>query len=472
MSGAPLAKSYNRWIGAGFWAAAVIVSVVGLAATDATTRRAVQDLFWSSSGLPGDRSGRATVVTVVDPTGWLQPGDSAFKFDGVSNQWHQVGFVIASEKLQSGAGESDDTRRTDQHQQSAASPSVRAEREAGPAAPPLHAVTLRLSGVDRPVETLDFRVRRASGKLDAVLATLVPEAKRRQLMEKIKFAMRQHGEAITDAMLPVVLDAFAKSVPAIESELKRSVQRHQPQIDSLVARYRRVIVQERLVPLAQEEVLPVLLRHGQGPAEEIGREIWDRAPLWQLGWRAAYDQSPLPQRDMLQAAWRRFVDEEVTPILRDHTDQIVAALEKTMVELSANEAIREEFAQLARQIVRDPEVQELARQIVREAIVENRHLRTIWVRTWSSPQARQALKVAGRRIEPLLREIGDEVMGTRTEGIEPGFARVLRNQILGKDRVWLTVHDGNVRPSGTPIMASLDPSFAVYPVVRLARPTE
>jgi len=452
-------NSLHQRLGAIFWGTVVLACVVGLARLDPATRQTVRASVWPDTTFSGDGWGRRKVIDIVDPTGWLKPGDSVFTLDEANSQWRQVGFVVGSERLERDALATGKSSPGKQRQQNPASDSS-------------YVVSLRLNGIHQPAESLDFRIHYASGDVNAVVATLVPEVKRRRLMEKIRLAMRQHGEAITDAMLPVVLDAFRQSVPAIETELKRSMNRHQSEIDALITRYRRVVVQERLVPLAQDQVLPVLLRHGRGPAEEIGREIWDRAPLWQLGWRAAYDQSPLPKRDMLRAAWQRFVDEEVVPILRTHTDQIVAAIEKMMVELSANETIRGEFSQLARQIARDPEVRSLAREIIREAIVENRDLQGIWARTWTSPQAREAFRVAGRRIEPMLREIGDEVMGTRTGGIQPGFARVLRNQILGKDRVWLTVHSGGPRPVTQPIVASVDRGFAVYPIVRLARPAD
>ncbi|EMI54179.1 hypothetical protein RSSM_04374 [Rhodopirellula sallentina SM41] len=57
-------------------------------------------------------------------------------------------------------------------------------------------------------------------------------------------------------------------------------------------------------------------------------------------------------------------------------------------------------------------------------------------------------------------------MGTREAGIEPGFARVLRNQILSKDRTWITI-----TPSGGDMTGESAPRleesqrFMPYPVV-------
>jgi hypothetical protein len=76
-------------------------------------------------------------------------------------------------------------------------------------------------------------------------------------------------------------------------------------------------------------------------------------------------------------------------------------------------------------------------------------------------------------LEPVIRQIGDDLFGNETQGINPDFARVLRNQILGKDRRWIvaTVADHVAVPGGErrepiPIRASADST--PYPVIYLA----
>jgi hypothetical protein len=80
----------------------------------------------------------------------------------------------------------------------------------------------------------------------------------------------------------------------------------------------------------------------------------------------------------------------------------------------------------------------------------------------------------GQRLEPILRELGDELMGTREGGIEPGFARVLRNQILNKDKSWITIVPAdneqiNPKEQSSPIRLTPAKEFAPYPVVYLAK---
>jgi hypothetical protein len=79
--------------------------------------------------------------------------------------------------------------------------------------------------------------------------------------------------------------------------------------------------------------------------------------------------------------------------------------------------------------------------------------------------------MASDRLEPVVRSIGDEIFGTRDGGIDPDFARVLRNQILGKDRRWVvaklvppqTAVDNHIRVAQETM---------VFPVVYMAEETQ
>ncbi|MEM6363422.1 MAG: hypothetical protein AAF539_01175 [Planctomycetota bacterium] len=413
-------------------------------------------------------------IELVDPTGNLRVGDSAFMPNAEeASGWQQIGDVI---------GVSFDDNRSlvrlrtygmDHNllQTHRTSPAQQRDESLG-------------NHPKQSTDQLIWHVHRSSGRIDDVLTTLIPDAKREQLIDRISEGLAQHGDAIFQSMMPLMMSGVSQSLPLIEAELRQSWQRHEPEIRALLTRYQSDIIEERLVPLARKEILPVLETHAAEPAETIGREIWDRASLWRFGWRAMYDKSPLPKRDMLQEEWQRFVDAEVVPIIESHVDDIVVAIQRTMVDLAGNDRLRDEIGQVISEIASDPEAQRLLRVIVSEAIVENRPLRNVWATTWTSPAAEQALESAGRRIEPLLRSLADEVIGTRESGIEPGFARVLRNQILGKDRTWITLsiepqsnatvmmndRDTGNGPSGDlaiPVLKVAD-EFAVFPIVHLA----
>jgi hypothetical protein len=203
-------------------------------------------------------------------------------------------------------------------------------------------------------------------------------------------------------------------------------------------------------------------------AESIGRELWDRASLWRFGWRAAYDKSPLPSRNLVQQEWDRFVEQEAVPVFDQHMEEIVDAVQRTLADVSSDTEVRQEIGDALGLIMEDPATIDLFRKILRESIVDNPKLHQVWRDVWGSEQARSALQTAGDRMEPVVRQIGDDLFGTREQGINPDFARVLRNQILGKDRRWIVASLSDSSTSSTPM--EIEPADLVmpYPKVYLA----
>lgn len=423
-----------RLLGAAFWVSCLVLGGGWLVASSREGAKPLLSSVWT----PTD------TMILADPTLSLSVGDAAFAKDLVADTWHQVGHVLRVN-------------------------------------PEAKTVTLSLYeplNLERetqfwdPDQSISATLHRSSGKVDDVIATLLPKPKREQLAQKISAAMRAHGKEISEAMLPLVFETVRQSLPVIESELTASLKRHDAEVEAIATRFREDIIQEQMVPLVRTEVLPVLQLHGREPAESIGREIWGKASLWRFGWRALYDSAPLPERELVREEWSRFVEQEVVPIVEDHLDEIAEAVESILRDLAANDVLRERLGDVALQIVNDDEARDLLRTIVMEAIVDNERLRQVWVNVWTSPDAREKLRTAGERLEPVIREIGDEVMGTRREGIEPGFARVLRNQILGKDKVWITLkNEPNLGADPSqPIALRVATDFTPYPIVHLASP--
>lgn len=316
-----------------------------------------------------------------------------------------------------------------------------------------------------------FSYHYTRGRLSDVIQMLLPPEKRERIQQMIREAIELDGEEIADAIRPIITRSLKQSVPVVERALKTSIATHRDEIEELGERYREAILQERLLPLVREEVMPIVRKHGEPVAQKIGRELWDSASLWRFGWRAVYDKTPLPDRDLLKREWDRFVEREVIPIFERHVDEVVEAQRNIMIDISKNPRIRRELREMAEEIAGDPELQDLVTSIVRESIIDNQELREVWAKNWQSEDAKAAIKLTGQRLEPLARKIGDEIFGTREGGISPAFARVLRSQILGKDRRWIIADPmaAAVRSGGTIPVEMGEPGES-FPVLILASP--
>lgn len=389
----------------------------------------------------GFLSRRETVVELDDPVGRLQIGDPIFLTEdvkpGAPEKHRQVGLVQEVIEV-------------------SVPSSVKGEQN-GPRSPSSQR-RLRLSWYEpniHPDECQLFQ-HHASGRLGEVIATLMPPAKRKRIQDRIAIAMAQHGENLSATFVPLVRQTLQESLPVIEDEFRAAVARHRGEIDEAVERWNDQVVRERLIPLAKREILPIVREHGERPAEAIGKEIWDRASIFRFGWRAIYDKTPLPRKDLVQEEWKRFVDEEAVPVLEKHMDDVVVAIQRSMQDIAANRAIRTELGRVADEIASDPESRQLVQLILKETFVDNPRLKMVWNDVWSSDEANRAFKVAGDSLEPVIRSIGDEIFGSEDLGIDPDFARVLRSQILRKDRRWVVAwhtgtSNGSIVPASKPM---------------------
>ncbi len=274
-----------------------------------------------------------------------------------------------------------------------------------------------------------------------VVQKLLPDEKRAQIAAELSTVLAEHREEILAALRPLAEQSLRDSLAVIEQDLPAALARHRAELEAIGARYHTEIVEAEVVPLVQDEVWPIVRRHGEPVAAEVGSQLWERVSLWRFGWRVMYDRSFLPDKQLAEKELQRFTDEEAIPILRAHADDFLAVIENSLKDTARNPRVRAALRRNLVKIMEDPELQAVLGTIFREVIVDNPRLREALERNWTSPQAQAAFQLAGRRLEPAVRRMGDLVFGTPEEGISPEFAAALRNQILRKDRRCLLLRD-------------------------------
>ena len=296
---------------------------------------------------------------------------------------------------------------------------------------------IRWYGDEAIASEYDFVAYRSSGQLSEVVSTLLPEEKRKQITNRLNNTFQLYGQEFVDDLIPLIQQTLNQAVPQIEKGFRESIARNEREIDEMLNRWNTQYFEPELIPLAKEELLPIVRLHAQPVAESIGRELWDRASLWRFGWRAAYDKVPLPKRNLVQQEWDRFVEDDALPVFESHTDEMVTAIQRTLSDITTSQTIRDQVGDGITRLAKDKETRNLIQKLIRESIIENEALRVALSDVWSSDRAEEWFEKNSRRLEPVIRQIGEDLFGSETEGINPDFARVLRNQILGKDRNWV-----------------------------------
>lgn len=275
--------------------------------------------------------------------------------------------------------------------------------------------------------------------LDWVVRTMVTPERQKEIASIIAKDWKQHREEIMTRLQPIIEKSLATTVSAIEAELPGVMNAHRSDFALLADRYQSEVIRSQIVPLVREQILPIVEDEVRPIAMELGKDLWDRVSLWSFTWRYLYDVSPLPEKNAVQLEFARFIKDEVTPALESRSDDFVAVTERILRRISRNEKVRSVVRENLRKVATDAELQKIVWKIVQESVINNQTLRTSLRQYWESPEVRDTLIIASTQFEPTARTIGNSIFGTRETGVTPEFARVLRAQILLKDRRWLVV---------------------------------
>ena len=275
--------------------------------------------------------------------------------------------------------------------------------------------------------------------LDWVVRTMVSPERQQEIARLIADDWKSHREEVLTQLQPVLEKSLAYAVSAIEAEIPAIIQDHRNEFGQLADRYQAEIIRKQIVPLVRKEILPIVEEEITSVASELGLELWDRVSLWSFTWRYLYDVSPLPEKNAVKTEFDRFLEQEVRPQLEARSDQFVTITQRIISRVSRNDRVRSVIRENLRKVSSDPELQALIWSVVQESISQNENLKTSLQDYWKSAEVQNALQVANVRFEPTARAIGDAIFGNREHGVTPEFSRVLRSQILLKDRRWLVV---------------------------------
>ncbi len=302
--------------------------------------------------------------------------------------------------------------------------------------------------------------------LEWVVKMIIPPERQQEIAGLLADEWQQQRREILAELEPVARESLRRAVAAVEAELPKVLEAHRNEFQALGERYNEEIVRAQILPLVRDEILPVIEEEAQPLVSELGRSLWDRVSLWSFTWRYLYDKSPLPERDAVKSEFQRFLDEEASPEIRARSDDFINVTERIISRVMKNPKVKAVIRANLRKVAQDPELQEILWSVIREALLENETLRREMDQYWKSQQARTAMQFASTRMEPTVRRIGDLIFGNRETGITPEFSRILRSQILTKDRQWFVLlpNDAAQAPADGNIVIDVASEPMLYPL--------
>jgi hypothetical protein len=282
-----------------------------------------------------------------------------------------------------------------------------------------------------------------------VFRTLLPEEKIIWIARQWNHTLLDHRNELFEAIGPVV-EALVRDFQGILTEdLPTALAARGARFAELGDRYEEVIIERELKPVIESDLWPMLIARAQPTLDAVGKEIIKRLPVWSLTWRFVYDALPLTENVHVRGEWNEFVETEIVPILQNHLDDFLGAFGDVIAAASKNERVGRAFRRSFDVLVEDPDFQRELRLVFQEIVLDNPRFHKAMIARWKSPEMNEAIDKLAIFMSPLLSRIGDAILGTRGGGITPEFARVLRTQILEKDRRWLFMQPG---PAGSKVL--------------------
>lgn len=282
---------------------------------------------------------------------------------------------------------------------------------------------------------------RADASLTGIFAALLPPAKRNEVYNELSTTIAKHEDQIFAALEPALREIATNVTPALETELEKSVTRHWAELELILAKHRGDFAGD-LATLGKEVGWPIVKEQAEPLAKQLANEIWQRVSLWRFGWRYLYGKTGL-SADVLEKEWNRFMTQDALPVIENHVRELskvaFGVFEAAITDPRTKDTLRTALGR----VVADPEFQKITGTILREAILENTDLHNALAESFSQPAVQKSIEQAAEPLEPTLRRIGDILFGDGKGGLSPELARILRNQVLGKDQQWFTLE-----PSG------------------------
>jgi len=278
---------------------------------------------------------------------------------------------------------------------------------------------------------------RADPSLTGIFAALLPPEKRDQIYKELSRTIAKHEDQIFAALQPAIHEIATNVTPALETQLEKSVTRHWSELELILAKHRGDFAGD-MAALGKEVGWPIVKEQAEPLAKQLANEIWQRVSLWRFGWRYLYGKTGL-STDVLEKEWNRFMTQDALPVIENHVRELskvaFGVFESAITDPRTKDTLRSALGR----VVADPEFQKITGTILREAILDNTDLHNALAESFSRPAVQKSLEQATEPLEPTLRRIGDILFGDGKGGLSPELARVLRNQVLGKDQQWFTL---------------------------------
>ena len=287
------------------------------------------------------------------------------------------------------------------------------------------------------------------GTASWIVNTLIP----RDRVQKIQtlwedFYARERVE-IMASLWPAVKESLQEIFRFYEKEIPQVIQNNRPELDALIEKHRRGAYDREFMPAVQDVVWNLARERFAPLLEEVGRDLWQRLPVWGLSWRYMYEYVPFTSEEHVSRRFRDFLDKDAVPLMKSRTRDVVSLLGGIVKDTFRDPRVTASLKILVREVSEDPQVFHMFKKLTSELILKNDRLLVLVRKRWEEKGLKNIVSSVGARFEPLVRDaVNSIVLDEDGKSLHPRLAQVLRSRVLKKDRAWVLMEPGTGPPLG------------------------
>jgi len=284
---------------------------------------------------------------------------------------------------------------------------------------------------------------RAPLTAEQAVSALLPPAVQDRVARQLTEAWRMHDEEIARIWSPLMSDLAGAYLAAIGADLHLAVDRRADDLwriaqrhgDQLVASW--PTIQDRLRPILQEHLTPVLAR--------LIHDAVDQAPTMRIAWSVARGNSEQAFRRMLDSLADYFADMPASD-----RAEVALAMRSAWEAAGRDDTLNDTIRKLGRDILNDAELRQTLAEIYREAVTDNPRTEAFFrTHILESPQFRQQLYQFMDLVGPTAQQIAATLFFDQRGATRPEVVHLVRSIALGREVSWVTLATED--PNGPPL---------------------
>lgn len=274
-----------------------------------------------------------------------------------------------------------------------------------------------------------------------IVKTLVPAERVEHIRSLWKKFYAGEREAIAETLWPVVKESLQEIFEFYETEVPRVIRENRPELDALVARHRHGAFEKEFMPSVRAVVWDFAQKRFEPLLTEVGRQLWDRLPVWGLTWRYLYENVPFTRDDHVTNRFNRFLTSDALPLIKARSEEVLRIVGEIFRDTVRDPRVADSLRKVVGEVASDPETVRLIKKLSAELILKNDRLQALVRKRWEEKGLKEAVSAVGGRFEPFVHDaVNSIVLSEDGLKMHPRLSRVLRSRVLKKDGAWVLLH--------------------------------